>query len=163
MLLKQVYDMPKQVAKYMENLEPNNALGSILKVVRFANKYIEDTAPWTLKENKERLGDVLHNLYFVLHSVAVLLEAFIPQTAQKILDALKNSDKGFETISQQYNTSICGFKVEKTALYQRLDVAKEVKYLEVDSVKASANNSKEEKKMEEVKQNENKHVYDVYF
>ena len=142
-LLNEVIEMPNLVKKHMLYLEPNNALNSILKVVRLANKYIEDTAPWTLKENKVRLADVLHNLYFVLHSVAVLLQAFIPETARKILDALKNTDASLETINLEYNSKICGYKIEKTALYQRLDVEKEVKYLEVDSVKESEPKGKE--------------------
>ena len=152
-LIDEVIALPNAIKLHMQNLEPNNALNAILKVVRLANKYIEDTAPWTLKENKERLGDVLHNLYFVLHSAAVLLQAFIPQTAQKILEALKNKDFGLDTISEEYNSKISGYKVEKTALYQRLDIAKEVQYLEVDSVKET---QKESNKMESVENNDTK-------
>lgn len=125
------------VAKYMDKLETNNALSAIFKVVRLANKYIEDTAPWKEKENKERLGDILHNLYFVLHSVAVLLLAFIPETAQKILDALDSEDASFDIISNVFNNDVVNCKVQKTALYQRLDIEKEIKYLEVDSVKGT--------------------------
>lgn len=134
-LIKETTKLTQIVGQYMDNLEPNNALSSILRVVRLANKYIEDTAPWTLKQDVTRLGDVLHNLYFVLHSVAVLLGAFIPETSQKILNALKNTDNSLDTITSEYNKKIFGQKVEKTALYQRLDLAKEIKYLEVDSVK----------------------------
>ena len=156
-LINEVNFLPKAVDECMKNLEPNNALGAIFRVVRLANKYIEDTAPWTLKEDKERLGDVLHNLYFVIHSVAVLLLAFIPETAQKILDALKNNDATFNTISKDYNEKICGQKVEKTALYQRLDIAKEIKYLEVDSVEEMKKNKgeKEAEKMEEKQEQQN--------
>ena len=143
-LFEELEDLPNEVKKYMEKLEPNNALASIIRVVRYANKYIEIMAPWTQKENKERLGDILHNLYYVLHSVAVLLQAFIPETAEKILEALKNNDKTIDTISHKYNQEIFGQKIEKTALYQRLDVEKEIKYLEVDSV--------EEEKKEEQKE-----------
>lgn len=155
-LIKEVEDLPNQVKKHMADLEPNNALSSIMRVVRLANKYIEDTAPWTQKENKERLGNILHNLYFVLHSVAVLLQAFIPETADKILEALKNSDKSIDTISQKYNQEIFGQKVEKTALYQRLDVAKEIKYLEVDSVE-------EEKKEEQNRVETQSHKPNIEF
>ena len=127
--------LPQLVAEKMEKLEVNNALAEILKVVDLANKYIEKTAPWKLKEDKERLGNVLHNLYFVLHSVAVLLDSFIPETAQKILNALDNKENGLDTISSEYNQKVAGNKVEKTALYQRLDIQKEKQFLEVDSVK----------------------------
>ena len=133
-LVEETIKMKEVVAQYMDKLEVNNALAEILRVVRLANKYIEDTAPWTLKEDKHRLGTVLHNLYFVLHSVAVLLQAFIPQTAQKIFDALDNKDCKIETISQEYNKKIQGNVVVKTALYQRLNVEQEIKFLEVDSM-----------------------------
>ena len=142
-LVDAVVNMPKLVDDYMQKFEVHNALNEIWKVIRLANKYIEDTAPWTLKEDKARLGDVLHNLYFVLHSVAVLLQAFIPETANKIFEALKNNDKDFATISREYNQKISGQKLEKTALYQRLDIQKEIYYLTVESVE------KKEEKMEE--------------
>lgn len=128
-LLDDVLSLMDRVKQYMDKFEVNNALGEILKTVRHANKYIEDTAPWTLKQDTQRLGDVLHNLYFVLHSVAVMLDSFIPTTAQKILDALQNGDNSFETISQEYNNLLGGQKVEKTALYQRLNIQTELDFL----------------------------------
>lgn len=143
-LVNETVEMKENVEKLMQKLETNNALSAIFKVVRLANKYIEDTAPWKEKENKERLGDILHNLYFVLHSVAVALLAFIPETAQKILEALDSKDCLLETISKEYNEKLCGNKTQKTALYQRLDIEKEIKYLEVDSVKETEQ-KKEEK------------------
>lgn len=161
-LIDETVALKEVVIKYMDALEPNNALNAIMKVVRLANKYIEDTAPWTQKENKERLGDILHNLYFVLHTVAVLLQAFIPETAQKILNSLQNNDKTFDTISHEYNQLVHGQKVEKTALFQRLDIAKEVQYLEVDSLKET---NMEENKIEtqSQKEAENKHKPNITF
>ena len=151
-LIDETISLLDTVKKYMAQYEPNNALNAIMRVVRLANKYIEDTAPWTQKGNKERLGDILHNLYFVLHSVAVLLQAFIPETADKILKALQSDKNSFDTISHEYNKSVHGQKVEKTALYQRLDIEKEIKYLEVDSL--------EENKVEENKDVENKSQFE---
>ena len=149
-LIAETISMVEDVKKYMDKLEPNNALQVIMKVVRLANKYIEDTAPWKEKDNVERLGDILHNLYFVLHSVAVLLQAFIPQTAEKIFVALDSNDKTIESISLDYNKQIEGNLVTKTAMYQRLDIQKEIKYLEVDSIKENKVEQKEEK-VEETK------------
>lgn len=134
-------NLVENVKKYMDKFEVHNALSEVWKVIRHANKYIEDTAPWTLKEDKVRLGDVLHNLYFAIHSVAVILQAFIPQTAEKILLALKNDEKDFDTLSISYNKKISGQKVEKTALYQRLDINKEIDFLMTD------NAPKEEEKL----------------
>lgn len=125
-------EMLSNVHNFMDKFEVHSALNEIWKVIRQANKYIDDTAPWTLKDNKERLGDILHNLYFSLHSVAVVLQAFLPDTAEKILDALNNEDKELKTISEEYNKNFAGQKVEKTALYQRLDIQKEIDFLTKD-------------------------------
>ncbi len=132
-LITDTINLLANVKTFMDKFEVHNALNEVWKVIRHANKYIEDTAPWTLKEDKVRLGDVLHNLYFVLHSVAVILQAFIPQTANQILLALKNDDKDFDTLSVSYNKALCGQKVEKTALYQRLDINKELAFLMTES------------------------------
>ena len=152
-LLDSTVDLPNKVKVCMDKLEVNNALAKIFEVAGLANKYIEDTAPWKLRENKERLGDVLHNLYFVLHSVAVVLQAFIPETAQKILTALSNQEKTLDSISFDYNAKIFGNKVEKTALYQRLDIAKEKQYLEVDSLKTQKNEQKTPQNAQKIEQN----------
>ncbi|MBQ0017381.1 MAG: methionine--tRNA ligase, partial [Clostridiales bacterium] len=153
-LINETINMKAEVDKYMDKFEVHNALNEIWKVIRLANKYIEDTAPWTLKEQKERLGDVLHNLYFVLHSVSVILACFIPSTASKIMEALKNADKGLETISKEYNEKISGQKIEKTALYQRLDIQKEMEFLMAE---------KEEVKVEEKKEEVSNHKKEIEF
>lgn len=140
-IINSTINMLENVKTFMDKFEVHNALNEIMKVVRLANKYIDDTAPWTLKNEKDKLANVLHNLYFVLHSVAVLLQAFIPSTSEQILKALGNNDTNFDTLSNEYNNNLKGNKVEKIALYQRLDIQKELQFLLVDSIK--------EKKMEE--------------
>lgn len=144
-LIAQSCNLFENVKKFMDKFEVNNALAEIWKVIRLANKYIEETAPWTLKEDKVRLGDVLHNLYFAIHCIAVMLQAFIPQTADRIFVALNNNDRGFDTLSKEYNDKIGGQVIEKTALYQRLNIQEELKFL-LGNLKGN-----QEKKMEENK------------
>ena len=131
-LIDVTINMVNSVDAYMQKFEVHNALNEIFKVIRQANKYIEVTAPWTLKQNKERLSNVLHNLYFVIHSVAVALQPFIPSTSATILNALQSDNTSFDAISKQFNNQIGGQKVEKTALYQRLDINKEIEFLMED-------------------------------
>lgn len=128
-LIDSTINVVNQVEYYMQKFEVHNALNEIFKVVRQANKYIEVTAPWTLKQDKPRLANVLHNLYFVIHSVAVILQPFIPSTSEKILNALQSTANTFDAISKDFNKNIGGQKVEKTALYQRLDITKEIDFL----------------------------------
>ena len=147
-LLNMVVEMPKKVDEYMQKLEVNNALGEIFKVVRQANKYIEVSAPWTLKEEKDRktLENVLHNLFFAINSCAILLQAFIPETADKIFNALSSTYKEIEDISLKANLNMKDNTVVKTALYQRLDIQKEIKFIEVDSMQVKEEKQEDNKK-----------------
>ena len=55
------------------------------------NKYIDETATWTLAKNpesKNRLSTVMYNLVESLYKIAVLLSPFMPETGQKIWDQL---------------------------------------------------------------------------
>ena len=146
-LLNAVAIMPQKVEEYMQKLEVNNALGEIFKVIRLANKYIEVSAPWTLKEEKDRqvLENVLHNLYFTINSCAILLQAFIPQTADKIFEALSSNYKDISDISLQANEKMKDNVVVKTALYQRLDIQKELKFIEVDSMEVKEEKQEDKK------------------
>lgn len=59
-----------------------------MKIFERSNKYIDETTPWILfKEgNKERLEEVLYNLSEAILNGAILLQAFLPDTSEKILD-----------------------------------------------------------------------------
>jgi methionyl-tRNA synthetase len=58
--------------------------------ITFANRYVEQNAPWTLAKNKdmERLGAVLYNLSESLRLIALYLYPVMPSTSQKIWDAI---------------------------------------------------------------------------
>ena len=78
--------MVDQVATHMEELAFSKALQAIWEVVSAGNKYIDETAPWTLAKDpalKERLATVMFNVLESQRIVYVLLSAFMPRTAQK--------------------------------------------------------------------------------
>ena len=115
--------------------KPNvtTAMDAVWEVLHRANKYIDETAPWTLgasEEGKVRLSSVLFNLANAIRTCAVVLQAFLPETAEKILQKLgvKESERTFESLSCPMSS---GGKVDKGAhLFNRLDVEKELKELE---------------------------------
>jgi methionyl-tRNA synthetase len=84
-------EMLNLVDACMEDLAFSKALQAIWEVISAGNKYVDETAPWTLAKDparKERLGTVM---YCVLESQRIvynLLAAFMPDTAQKGLDYL---------------------------------------------------------------------------
>ena len=73
------------------NWDTPSALESIWSLVRRANVYAEETAPWRLAkapESSERLAVVLANLAEALRITALFLAPFLPETADRILERL---------------------------------------------------------------------------
>jgi len=83
--------MIDNVANLMEELAFSKALQSIWEVISAGNKYIDETAPWTLAKdpaNRERLGTVMYCLAESQRLVYSILAAFMPATSAKGLGYL---------------------------------------------------------------------------
>ena len=103
-LLEPLKDLKVNVDKKMSELKINEALDCIFDILRKCNKYIDDTTPWVLakdEENKDRLETVIYNLLNAIHKCALLLQAFIPDTADKILASLKVNNRSFENFADK--------------------------------------------------------------
>lgn len=76
--------------KAIEGFDLKSALEKIVAVLSKINTYIEDTKPWALaKEEKlDELEQVLANMLEGLRRSAILLWPFIPESAEKILEAI---------------------------------------------------------------------------
>ena len=76
---------------FFEKVQFSEVLKSIWKFISRMNKYIDETAPWTLAkdpESRNRLSTVMYNLVESLYKIAVLISPFMPETGQKIWDQL---------------------------------------------------------------------------
>ncbi len=76
----------------MERLEFHRALETIWGVINAANKYIDDTAPWTLakdKGKKDRLGTVLYSVLEAIRISTIFVFPFMPGSAEKIWEILR--------------------------------------------------------------------------
>ncbi len=80
-----------QLSKQMNDLAFSRALASIWEIINATNKYVDETAPWSLaKEEKDRprLATVLYEALETLRIIALLLAAFVPSTAEKMWSQL---------------------------------------------------------------------------
>ena len=72
----------------MESCAPHNALAEVFKVIQRANKYIDETAPWSLARDMEangaRLAHVLYNLLEATRICGILLSPFMPESMDKL-------------------------------------------------------------------------------
>lgn len=142
-------ELPGKVDDLMNKLLFSNALAEIFKLVGRANKYIDETTPWTLAKDeskKERLGTVLYNLAETLRYIAVLITPFMPNTPEKIFSQLGIKDEELKTLESlnDYRGIKAGTKVEKGGIiFPRVEFGKE---------EAKANPAAEAKPVAKVKQ-----------
>lgn len=135
-----------KIESSMNLVHPNEALAEIFKLIRLCNKYIDITAPWLLARDEAkrgRLGTVLYNLAECLRIVAVSLQPFLTRTAPKIFEQLGIAGDSFTSFSsiRRFGVLPAGITVRKgEALFPRIDVKKELEYLETLLPKHEAEN-----------------------
>jgi len=71
-----------KIDKLMLDYDLHTALNEVWNFIRAVNKYINDKEPWKL-QGKD-LENVIYNLLESLRIIAILIEPFIPETAEKI-------------------------------------------------------------------------------
>jgi methionyl-tRNA synthetase len=89
-----------EVSELLDRAEITPALESIWQRVRRLNRYVEECAPWQLAKDEARAGELdmtLRSLAEGLRTVTVLLHAYMPDTAAKLLAALGEEDVALET------------------------------------------------------------------
>lgn len=124
-----------RIEESMNAFHINEAIGEIFKLVRLCNKYIDLTAPWLLAKdeaNKARLGTVLYNLAECLRIIGVALQPFLTRTSPKIFAQLGITAEALMSFDSIHTFGLLpvGQKVVKgEALFPRIDVKKELEYL----------------------------------
>ena len=134
--------MPGKVAAKMDELKVADAIDEIFVLLRRANKYIDETAPWALAKdeaNHARLGTVLYNLLESIRFAAIALESFLPDTAAKILAQINATNGGLESLAS-FGVLESGINVGAgEILFARLDAAKKLAEIEeFNAAKAKA-------------------------
>ncbi len=78
--------MVKQVEESINEIEFHKALTAIWDYISIVNKYVDESAPWSLAKagNRQRLGTVLWTLIESIRVIAILLYPFIPVSAENI-------------------------------------------------------------------------------
>lgn len=90
-------------SKLINRMELGQALGGPWEVIREANRFIDERKPWELvKTDKEKFKEVMDRLGYDLNLIAERLTPFMPDTAEKIKEALKT--KKVEPLFQRINT-----------------------------------------------------------
>lgn len=142
------------VSKYEENMENllfPNALTEAWRLISRANKYIDETMPWTLIKDEAkhaRLAEVLYNLSEALRISAILITPAMPETAERMFEQLGVTDPAMKTwdaltwgVNKEYSVK------KGEALFPRIDVNAELEKL-VAEAEAKAAAAKDEPKID---------------
>ena len=83
----------ERVGERFDALDLTGALEEIWTLVRSANRYVEDQAPWALAKSDdpadvERLDTALYTLADAVRALGVLLHPYIPAASERILAAI---------------------------------------------------------------------------
>ncbi|MCX6760183.1 MAG: class I tRNA ligase family protein [Candidatus Nealsonbacteria bacterium] len=89
-LKKEIKRVEKEYEKAFEGFKFNEALKAVWELIGFCDKYINDTRPWQKEKGNEK---IISDVIFALDKIAVLLQPFLPETADKIINQLKNKPK----------------------------------------------------------------------
>jgi methionyl-tRNA synthetase len=78
------------ISNYLNNMEFDQALSNIWKIIADSNKFIGDNKPWELvKTDETKFKEVMEKLLSDISLISELLLPFMPETSEKIKKALE--------------------------------------------------------------------------
>lgn len=141
-----------KVDKLLSEYRVSDTLDAIFTLAKRCNKYIDETAPWTLAKDeskKARLGTVLYNLLESIRFVAVLLSPFLPETSEKILAQINTDIKDYDSLSA-FGALKAGTVVGKAEpLFARIDAKEMLEKIEARAEAAQEAAKEENAEVEE--------------
>ena len=131
-----------------------DAADAVISVLRRANKYIDETAPWILAKDENtlpRLKRVLYNLTETLVITTSLLEPFIPQSAKKAIEQLGCKFRDYSEMGKfgllENGTKVCE---NPETLFERKDIKDVLAKAEEIRAKYAVKEEKPEEKIPEI-------------
>ena len=82
-----------KIRSFMDNQQLNEYVKFIVDKSFDANKYFNDEAPWTKKDDKRRLNTIVYVSLEIIRKISILLLPIIPYSANKALVSLNLSTK----------------------------------------------------------------------
>ncbi len=147
-LKSSVAESVNTLCKNMDNFRVADACDNLVDIARRSNKYIDETAPWTLAKNeadREKLGTVMYNLIEAIRIMAVVMQPFMPTTAEKIFNQINATEKTLDS-AKQFGKTAVGTKVGAAEpLFSRIDEAKKYEELLAEAEAKKAKPVAEEK------------------
>ena len=107
-----------------ESYHLHRALSKIMKISKIGNEYFQEKEPWeTIKSDKEECRRTLFVCANIVKSLAILLEPFLPETAEDIWDFLgQDTDIHHENWENCREMDLRGIEInEPEPLFEKRD------------------------------------------
>ena len=137
-----------EVNELMHKFEWNKAIDKIWHFIRACNKYINDTEPWKLKEDKERLGTILYVLTECLRIISIYVYSFIPETGEKIAKQIGQKLGTFKDVKFKKTTK--GTIPKAEILFKKFEVKEEEPFAKLNLKVAEITEVKEHPEAEKL-------------
>jgi methionyl-tRNA synthetase len=98
-------DHLESLIKTFNKLEIHNYLKNIIQLCSEVNKYVNDSAPWSLKEdNLEKRNVIIYVVLDFIRKISILLQPVIPEKTKIILDSLNinENERFIKNVNKNY-------------------------------------------------------------
>tara|TARA_B100000886_G_C20416748_1_gene489614 strand:- start:82 stop:1623 length:1542 start_codon:yes stop_codon:yes gene_type:complete len=93
-LLNNIKDKVPKLINLINNQNLNEYIKIVVKFSFEANKYFNDTEPWSFKNKQpERMNAILNTIVLQIRNISILLNPIIPLSTKKVLDTINLSDE----------------------------------------------------------------------
>lgn len=98
----EIASIKKNVEDALENFRFREALKEAMNLARLGNKYLADTEPWKLiKTDEDRVKTILNISLQITANLAILMEPFLPKTAEKLRSMLNIDHTNWESVGDK--------------------------------------------------------------
>ena len=143
-VLTELKAYPAVIASSIERYRFREAQGELMNLARLGNKYLADEEPWKMiKSDPERVKTQMYVALQIATALGVLSEPFLPFTAKKMVNILKNDLISWEKVSKTSELLKPGHKIgQAEILFAQIDDAEIQK--QIDKLEATKTANKME-------------------
>jgi len=84
-ILEAIKESHREVKEHLDHCEFHAAIKCVIELAALGNRYLSEKEPWkTLRAKPKRVGTILYVTSQIVKALAILLEPFLPFTAERI-------------------------------------------------------------------------------
>ncbi|MEE0947465.1 MAG: methionine--tRNA ligase [Bacteroidales bacterium] len=144
--IEEMKQYPERIGRSIEQYRFREALNEMMNLARLGNKYLTENEPWkTIKTDESRTATVLNISLQICANLAILSEAFMPMTAEKLRNMLNMEKKAWFEAGSADLLNVETALSEPQLLFEQIDDKQ---------IEAQINKLQETKKANEIAQAE---------